>query len=59
VSEELPLSEPPFVYLLWKIHFLTCENISLTLFFFTSFPYSVLSSALASRTSKGSPKKMF
>lgn len=34
MSETLPLNELPFVYLLWKIHFLTCDNISLTLLFY-------------------------
>jgi hypothetical protein len=40
VGETLLLNEPPFVYLLWKIHFLTCDNISLTLLFFY-FLYSL------------------
>jgi hypothetical protein len=31
VGETLLLNGPPFVYRLWKIHFLTCDNISLSL----------------------------
>ena len=41
VGETLLVNGPPFVYLLWKIHFLTCDNISLSPFsllpLFTSF----------------------
>jgi len=37
VSEALLLNEPPFVYLLWKIHSLTWDNISLTFLLLSLF----------------------